>query len=538
MYFLFGLIVSAQENSDNIFNIDNIQKHLKYLGSDLFEGRGTGTLGGELAAKYIALQLSDYGIKPAGDNGTYYQYIPMHGSTPLASSKINVFSSDNNKKIELKYSEDFVFSNFGEKIFTPNPVQLVFVGYGITAPEFEYNDYENLDVAGKIVVFMDGEPISDDENYFAGEYPSVYSLLEAKQRNALSHGAVGSIMIPILSINNENEFAEYEKQYRFEDISLAYSATPHIGIIINPFSAEAIFEGSGITRSDIYLAHLNSRIESRKLITGIKIDGKFKRRDFLAMNIAAMVKGKNSDNNESYIIVSAHYDHLGIGVPADRDSIYNGVLDNAIGTAALLEISRVFQNSKKTEKNILFLFLTGEEKGLLGSKYYVEHPIFPLYKTAANVNIDGIAVFDEFNSIVGFGAEYSSLIDNLERSAIKNNVKLGILPNLFKVSEGFYLSDQLSFARAGIPSILVMDAIDYKNLSYEEGFGKYIKYSKEIYHTPFDDLNQSINFDAVKQHLNILKDLINDISNSPQFPQWNDGVQFKNERLRTNAEKR
>ncbi|HSP88811.1 MAG TPA: M28 family peptidase, partial [Ignavibacteriaceae bacterium] len=241
---------------------------------------------------------------------------------------------------------------------------------------------------------------------------------------------------------------------------------------------------------------------------------------------------------DSYIIISAHYDHLGIGNPVDGDSVYNGVFDNAAGVSALLEIARIFSSEKKTKRSIIFLLLTGEEKGLLGSIYYTDNPIVPLYKTAANINIDGVALFDNFKSIIGVGSEYSTLENILNNATDENKVSITEIPEGFKNYEAFSRSDQIVFANAGIPSILVMEAPDYINISKEEGLKKFIQYSENIYHTPFDDLNQYMNLDAAIQHIKIIYDLCYMISISDEEPEWKNNSPYINARLRSIAEKR
>jgi Zn-dependent M28 family amino/carboxypeptidase len=215
------------------------------------------------------------------------------------------------------------------------------------------------------------------------------------------------------------------------------------------------------------------------------------------------------------------------------------VFDNAAGVSALLEIAEAFTKlTVKPKRSIIFMLLTGEEMGLLGSKYYVDHPIVPLYKTIANINIDGVASFDEFNSVVGFGTEYSTLEDFLTNAALQENLNVTDVPSIFMKSESFRMSDQITFATVGIPSILVMDGIDYKNLTKEEGLEKFIYFSDNIYHTPFDDLSQPINYEAAIQHIKLLFRLAYNIADSVEEPEWNSGSPFINARLRTIAEKK
>jgi Zn-dependent M28 family amino/carboxypeptidase len=239
------------------------------------------------------------------------------------------------------------------------------------------------------------------------------------------------------------------------------------------------------------------------------------------------------------VLITAHYDHLGVGLPVDGDSIYNGVFDNAIGAAAVLELAKAFKFAEnKLERSVIFLFLTGEEKGLIGSTFYVDHPAVPLYKTIADINVDGIAVFDDFKSIVGVGAEYSALGNLLKETAEDLNLSISSIPQQFQQSESFYRSDQISFAMAGIPAILTMDGIDDKQVTKEEGLKKFLDCSRNIYHTPFDDLKQEINLDASIQHIEFLYLMSCKLLNGHEAPEWKEDSPFLNARLRSIAEKR
>ncbi|GAB6282535.1 MAG: M20/M25/M40 family metallo-hydrolase [Ignavibacterium sp.] len=534
-FFLSSICIYFPQQNNISFSKDFYKKHIEFLGSDLLEGRGTGTTGSNLSAKYLALEFSKLNLQPIGADNTYYQYVPMHGSIPTNESELKIFY--NEKEIHFKFMDDYVLLKSGEQTFIPNPLLLVFVGYGIIAPEYDYNDYQNIDVENKVVVFIDGEPNSEDKDFFNGENQTIYSSIEAKQRIALSRGAKGSILIP--NIKSENEWQKYINDFSFEDVTLAYTITSNLSIIINPKNFQNIFNGTDYSIDKIYDLDKKGEMKSFSLKTKLSFKGKFQERDFIDANIIGMLEGSDTKLKDRYVIVSSHYDHLGIGKPLNGDSIYNGVFDNAMGVSALLELARIFSQSEiKPKRTIIFLLVTGEEKGLLGSTFYIDNPIKPLYKTIANINIDGIAAFDRFKSVVGVGAEYSSLKIFLKQTADEMNLHLTDIPPIFLQSESYTKSDQWAFARAGIPSTLIMEGNDYENISKDEGIKKFIYFSKDVYHTPFDDLSQEINYDAVIQHLNVLFNFIIKIANSEIEPEWNKGSPFINARLRSKAEKK
>lgn len=544
LYLIFYIVLNGQDISVNLIQnkicVEKIQKHISYLGSDELEGRGTGTRGGDLAADYLAKEFSNYELIPLGNNNSYYQYIQLHGSTPKESSRLTLFDKNDNQYL-LNLNEEYILLNLGDQTYIPTPLPLIFAGYGISAPEFDYNDYQSIDVEGKIVAVLDGEPLSDNEDYFDGVNPTIYSFADAKKRLAISKGARGIIIIPNLDDNPYFDWEWINQNSKFENVQLAYAVTSNLSLLFNPLHADKLFMASPFSIADIYQMHRNHRVISFPLQTKIRFKGEFDRRDFIAPNILGMIKGSDEKLNDTYIVLSAHYDHLGIGVPVDGDSIYNGVFDNAAGVAALLEIASVISSmEKKPRRSIIFALFTGEEKGLLGSRYYIDHSPVPLYKTVANINIDGVASFDKFKSVVGIGSEYSTLEKFLKRtaSAFENDLTITDIPSIFKKTDAYISSDQITFARAGIPSVLIFEGLDYDNITNEEGIEKFIEYGTKYYHTPKDDLSLPINFEAFVQHTKFIMNFLLTLANSEEEPEWYSFSPYLNIRLRSIAERK
>ena len=522
---------------ENFINIELVKKHIFTLGNDIFEGRASGTTGANLSAKYLADKLDNLRLKPIGNNNTYYQNIQMHGCFPTEKSKLTVYTDT--LDFDLEFGKDYLLYKTGEQTYNPRPLQMVFVGYGINAPEYDYNDYNSIDIDGKIAVFLSGEPSSDDPNYFEGTKNSKYFYPDIKQRMAIAQGAAGTIMISDPKDFLTEEWSSYLNSFGFEDVTLAYSPTSNLSVLINPISAELLFNDSGISLEKVFDLEKLHKLTSFPLRSKLSFIGNFIERDFISQNVIGMIEGSDSDLKDSYLIVSAHYDHLGIGPIVKGDSIYNGVLDNAIGVSAVLEIARLLSQYKiNIKRSIIFLLTTGEEKGLLGSTFYTDNPSVPLYKTIADINIDGLAFIDRFKSIVPIGAEYSTLYDIIKQTASESNLNISKIPREFMQEESFLMSDQAAFATAGIPSVLIMDGIDYQNISSDSGIAILKNYSMHIYHTPFDDLSQQINYSAVKQSIGFFTKLIINTANSLTEPQWKSGTPYLNARLRTKAEKR
>ncbi len=533
----YSLYSQSKETKFTV-NSDNIKYHVQVLGSDKFEGRGTGTRGEFLAAEYISNYLAEIGIAPKGDNNSYFQKIPMHGSYPQASSQFIL--SFNNSDTTLRLGKDYLLFKTGAETYIPNLTPLVFVGYGIIAPEYDYNDYQSVDVEGKIVVFLSGEPYSEDPKFFEGSRHTIYSYPESKQRIAISRGARGSIMIPFTEDINQFNWDFWVHEFAFEHITLAYTVTSHMSALLNPAIADYLFSGLPYTYARVVEMHAEGKVLSFELNSQVSFNGEFEERDFIARNIIGLIEGSDTNLKDSYIILSAHYDHLGIGPAVRGDSIYNGVLDNALGTSALMEICRVLsQKSPKPRRSLIFLFLTGEEKGLLGSTYYTDHPTVPLFKTIAAINIDGLAAFDEFKDIIGVGAELSTLEKDLKHLAKKSGLEVSSIPEkYFYESETISRSDQFSFIKSGIPSVLLTEGLQYKNTTYQDGLNRIVQWTKNVYHTPFDDLGQKLDFKAVKQHTELILNFTLLLANNPEVPQWNPGSPYINAQLQSIAEKR
>lgn len=536
---LFSVLLYAQgkETFYSAFNSisgDNIKNHLEILAHDSLEGRAVGTRGGEIAARYIYDIFSSYKLEKPGKENSYYQNIPMHGSIPLYSSELAFIQNEDT--LLLNFGDEYFLYRSGQQTFMPSFLPVVFVGYGIIAPEFDYNDYQSVDVEGKIVVYLDGEPYSTDEEYFDGELPTIYSNPEYKRRIAFARGSAGTIQI---QLDNYKSWEDVQKDFQFEDVTLAYTVSSNLNIIMNQEAAARLFSGSQYGFADVFEMHSNQRIKSFDLETKLRFRGVFKEREFISPNVIGMIKGSDPDLKNTYLIVTAHYDHLGIGEPLDGDSIYNGALDNAIGVSVMLELARAFSSLElKPKRSIIFFATTGEEKGLLGSSYYTNNPLVPLYKTIANVNIDGIAMFKDFSSIVGIGSELSTLDKFLQITADSYNLELQNIPPQFKQVGAFNNSDQLSFAQAGIPSIIVLEGTKNLTKTKDEVLEAFIEYFMYNYHSPFDDLKQDIDDKAAEKHAKILFDFCYRLADSINSPEWKPGSPFINARLQSIAEEK
>ena len=514
---------------------NEIRRHLAFLADDSLQGRETGSRGEKCAADYIAAHLQQYGIEPMGYKGTYFQYVPIHASYPCASARVFLYRPEGVES--LRMFSDFVLVKAGTQTLIPAPAAMAFASYGIVAPEFDYNDYQNLDIAGKIAVFLSGEPSSTDPGFFNGPYPTIYSTIEAKIRMAMARGAVGSIMIRHPQDEAYVDWESIVKEYYFPDMTLANAVSSHFSILVPSEVGAMLFSGAQHSWQEVLDFELDGNLRSFPLVALLSFQEKSLQRDFWARNVLARIRGQADADN--YLLLSAHYDHLGVGKPVLGDSIYNGAVDNALGTSGLLELARLFaQSSLKPRRSILFAFLTGEEKGLLGSRYYVDHPVVPLHKTLANINMDGLAMFDTFYELIGLGAEFSTLEESMKQVAEGLGLKIKSMPAELTAYNAFAQSDQMAFAEAGIPSVLTTEGLMSAGRTEEEMLQLRIYWSEHIYHSPFDDLHQPINYAAAVQHLNFIYTWAQELTQGDFIPEWKKGVPFRSARLRTRVQKR
>jgi hypothetical protein len=514
---------------------ENIRRHTVVLGGDALEGRAPGSRGGRLAAAYLAAELEKIGVEPIGDDGTFFQQVPLVASTPLEGSRLvlSVFG----EHLPLTLGEDYLLHTTGAQTWLPRPTPMVFVGYGIVAPEFDYSDYADVDVRGKVAVFLAGEPPSNDDKYFAGSDPTVYSSVESKVRIALSRGAVASVLIPSSSANDDAAWARRRREYAFAYLGPASSVPSHLAILLRPQLARTLFDDALFEFDQVVSMERRQVLRSFHLPVSLSFEGAFRVRAFQAANVVGRIGGSGRRLAEEHVVVSAHYDHLGRGPAVDGDSIYNGVIDNAIGTAGLLEIARVVsQLPDPPRRSILFLFTTAEEEGNLGARYFLEHPPVPLSKLVANVNIDGLAFLDGFNDVVGIGAELSDLGRHFQSVARHRELEVSRPAELAVGHEAFERSEQAVFADAGVPAILINEGLGWRHHSRTEALEVLVDWFEHRYHAPSDDLDQPLDFTASRNHLALITALVVKVADADFAPEWKPGVPYAYRRFLTLAE--
>jgi Zn-dependent M28 family amino/carboxypeptidase len=504
---------------------EKMRAHVKYLASDELEGRGVGTRGEKLATDYLATQLRLEGVRPAGDGGTYFQTVPLVGSSTLPQATLTAHGRG--RDVSLTYSKDFVGTAQSQRPENDFDAEVVFVGHGISAPEFGWDDYKGVDVKGKVLIFFTNEPPSEDPDFFAGPALTYYGRWTYKFEEATRRGAAAALIIHttptagygwgVVSGSWSQEQSELKLKPSEQGLELAGWLTQEAGA--------RLMSSTGKTLDEL-LAMANEK-SFRAMPLGFKIRGHIpvKLREIESRNVIGRVDGADARLSSQAVLFTAHWDHLGVGVPVKGDAIYNGAVDNATGCAMVLEIARVWAALPvKPKRSALFVFVTAEEQGLLGSQYYGEHPVLPAARTEADINFDAFYPFGKTRDVHVTGAERTSLWPIVQNDA--KRMGLEIKPDAQPGQGHYYRSDHFSLARVGIPAFSIDAGTDY--IGKPAGFGQKVfeEYNSEHYHQPSDEYHDDWDFASMEQMANFGLTLGIDFANTPKLAGWKQGDEF------------
>ena len=465
---------------------ERIRAHVRYLASDLLEGRGVGVRGGDLATEYLAGQLAIAGAKPAGVNGTWFQPVPLMGVQTLAGSKLRAGDIDFNLLTEFVGAAQ---TQVPEQEFGADAV---FVGHGITAPEFHWDDYAGVDVKGKVVVLFTNEPPSEDPEFFGGRALTYYGRWTYKYEQALRKGAAAAIILHTAPTAGYG-WEVVRNSWGREDfhVKRAVAALEFAGWLSQEAS-EKVATAAG--RSLPELLKLADARGFKAIPLKMRIEGKIqsKIREIGTRNVAGIVRGSDPAVSGEVVIYSAHWDHLGITPTAAGDGIYNGAVDNATGCAMLLEMARAWADSKvKPRRSAMFVFMGAEESGLRGAEYYVSKPLVPLAKTSLVLNFDSFYPFGRIKDIVLVGAERTSFWPQIQD--IAQRFDLVIAPDPRPEQGSFFRSDHFPFAKAGTPAFSVNGGSTFL-ANAEVSTAKLKEYGTRSYHQPSDEYHDDWDF--------------------------------------------
>ncbi|MEP6764632.1 MAG: M28 family metallopeptidase [Gemmatimonadaceae bacterium] len=504
-----------------------IMRHIRVLAHDSLMGRKPGSAGEDKTVAYLEGQFKALGLAPGNTDGTYIQKVPLVGIS-VSNSPSLTFAKGSTTKT-LKWRDDFVaWTKHVAPGAALNKSELVFVGYGVEAPEFGWDDFKGVDVAGKTLVMLVNDPPLADTSKFGGKRMTYYGRWTYKYEQGMKHKAAGVLIV------HETDRAGYP-------FTVVQGKTGENLDLVTPDKNMSRSEVEGwipIDQAKALFAMAGQNFDSLKakaataefkpvpfgVTATIKIENKLRTID--SRNVVAKVEGSDPTLKDEYIVYSAHWDHFGIGDKVNGDSIYNGAYDNASGTAGLLTIGAAFQAMKvKPKRSILLLSVTSEEQGLLGSEYYGVTPIYSLAKTLANINMDEINVTGPTKdlTVVGLGA---SEIDDYAEKVAKEQGRI-LRPDPEPEKGGYYRSDHFNFARHGVPAFNPGEGIDFVGKPADFGIKKRDDYDNNDYHKPSDDIKPDWNLMGAVQDLDLYLTVGYRIANASKFPEWRPGNEFK-----------
>jgi Zn-dependent M28 family amino/carboxypeptidase len=504
-----------------------LHQHIAILASDEYEGRAPATPGEEKTISYLQQEFSALGIQP-GNGDSYFQSVSVTETTTASDAVLMLEGND--YQVALSYGDQMMVSSQQQiPAISVLDSELIFVGYGVVAPERSWNDYAGIDVTDKTVVILVNDPgyATQDPNIFNGNAMTYYGRWTYKYEEAARQGAAAALIV------HETGPAGYS----WEVVSSSWSG-PQIGLQaanlnvdkvdiegwLTLDSAQALFAGAGLSYQQLKTAAAEtgfSAVAMSDITASINITNSV--RESQSQNLIAMIPG--SQRPEETIIYTGHWDHLGVNLELPGDNIYNGAADNATGTAALLALAKLHAAEPAPARSIVFLAVTAEESGLLGSRWYSENPIFPLEKTVANINMDNLNTFGPMRDIVVVGDGSSEMENYLQEAADKQNRYLAAEPN---PERGYYYrSDHFNFAKVGVPALYAGSGEDSREHGREWGAEQAQEYTDNRYHAPSDEYDPDWDLSGAAQDIFIYFDIANKLSQETTFPNWFEGNEFK-----------
>jgi Zn-dependent M28 family amino/carboxypeptidase len=521
------IAVTAQKKG--IPDGQRIRESVKYLSSDALEGRGTGQKGGDAAADWIAKQFESFGLKPGGERGTYFQDVPMVGVKTLAASTF-AFAPASGDAIPLKHLDDVVTSNESQMEAADIDAPIVFVGFGITAPEYQWDDYKGTDLKGKVALLFVNEPESSDEKFFKGKALTYYGRWTYKFEETARRGAVATLII------HRTDLASYgwevvRNSWGTERSYLQRGATPKLETAswIQLDVAKKLVALAGLDLDKLYKDSQSREFKPVELPVHFKAHIVSELRPFVSRNVIAKLEGSDAKLKDEAILYTAHYDHFGIDPSLEGDQIYNGAVDNATGCGIVLELARVWAKSPSPKRSILFATVTAEEQGLLGSEYFGKHPTIPAARISLDLNFDALAPLGEPEEVEVSGAERTTFYPAVEAEA--KEFKLRIRPDAMPGAGHYYRSDHFSLARVGIPSFSISEGMKFKGHDTAWGEAQAKDYVEHNYHKVTDEFQEGWDFTGLAKITSFGFELGLKAANQPELVQWQKGDEFEAARI-------
>jgi Zn-dependent M28 family amino/carboxypeptidase len=523
----FTAVAFAGKNSAPSFDAEKIRAHVKYLASDELEGRGTGQRGGDQAAEYIAAQFKSYGLKPAGENGSYFQTVPMVGIKTLSATTFTLVPNSG-AALELKPLEDYVTTNERQTETATINAPIVFVGYGISAPEYQWDDYKGYDLKGKVALLFVNEPVSDDPKFFKGKALTYYGRWTYKFEETARRGAIATLII------HRTDLASYpwtvvRNSWGGEKSFLKLDGTPKQAAAswIQQDVARKLVGMDGLDLDKLFQQAQSRDFKPIELSVKLKAHIDSSVRPFNSRNVLAMAEGSVAAKKKEAVLYTAHYDHFGIDKtkPAGAN-IYHGAADNATGCGVLLELARVWGATKPMpSRSIIFASVTAEEQGLLGSEYLGKHLAQLPAQPILDLNYDDLPPVGVPEEVEVTGAERTSFYSVVEETA--KEFKLTIRPDSRPEAGHYYRSDHFSLGRMGIPAFSINEGMKYQGHDKAWGEAEAKEFVEHRYHQPTDEYKPDMDFrgDALMAQFGYT--LGKKAANESSDPVWLPGDEFE-----------
>lgn len=514
---------SLAGQTPDAISTERIKAAVAHLASDQLEGRAPGTNGETLATEYLSDEFGKAGLKAIGDKNSYFQPVPLVRVITSAKSTLQVVKDGST--FDVTCEDGFAGFSQTQQELEAFDAEAIFLGHGITAPEFGWDDYQGVDVRGKVVVLFTNEPPPDDPNFFGGTVLTYYGRWTYKFEEAARRGAKACFIIH----TSETAGYPYSVVRRLEGAQLKREPDqPALAFAgwLSTATAEKLLGLSGHT-VDGALKEANTK-GFKPYSLGVNLKGNIPTRveNFTSHNVVGMVEGSDAALKSEAIVFTAHWDHLGVGRPVLGDSIYNGAADNASGCALLLELARAWSaQSPKPKRSAIFLAVTAEEKGLLGSKYYARFPLVPLAKTALNLNFDMILPLGIPESIVATGAERTTVWPVVKAAAERHHLAVEVDQRAHLGI--FYRSDHFSMAQAGVPAFSVATGMKIKGKPADFASKALKDFNDKAYHSPQDDLRPDWDFAGFLTLAQFTLDVAREVANAEHVPTWNPGDEFR-----------
>ena len=526
---LAGFLIGCSDQSKIYqFQVADLEPNLITLSSDEFMGRMPFTEGEQLTTSFLESKFKEMGLEP-GNGDSYFQEVPMVSIITYPEQSME-FKSAQGSVVGEGLKDFVIWTQRTDSLVRIQDAEVVFAGFGIVAPEYGWDDYKNLDVKGKIVVVLINDPGfgSEDSTFFKGNTMTYYGRWTYKYEEAVRQGALGCLIvhntIPAgYGFNNIQNSWKASKLY-LDDRGQDKYKLGFEGWITLPF-AKQLFEKMGKNESELLQNARTPNFQGfstgMSLSTSLAVEPNYN----VSKNVIAKITGKTAP--EEVIIYSAHWDHIGIGKPDETgDTIYNGALDNASGTAALLALAKAFKTDEQPDRTVVFLAVTAEEQGLWGSAYYAKQPIYPKEKTVANINMDGVNPYGKMKDVSVIGVGQSEMEDLLDEELKKLGRYAAPEPN--PVVGYYFRSDHFNFAKIGIPALYIGTGIDHVEKGKEYGKQLQEEYVAQYYHKPADAYDpKRWNLDGAVDDVQLLYQVGRNLANSTRWPGWKEGSEFK-----------